>query len=55
MEIKPEDGGVYSVMANIYAHTEQWDDLVKIRRSLSSNKRAKKITGRSLIRLNGVN
>lgn len=52
MEIKPEDGGVYSVMANIYAHTEQWDDLVKVRRSLSANKRAKKITGRSLIRLN---
>lgn len=52
MQIKPEDGGVYSVMANIYAHTEQWDDLVKIRRSLSANKRASKITGRSLIRLN---
>ncbi|KAK7399300.1 hypothetical protein VNO78_10481 [Psophocarpus tetragonolobus] len=52
MEIKPEDGGVYSVMANIYAHTEQWDDLVKVRRSLSANKRAKKITGCSLIRLN---
>ncbi|KAF7834076.1 pentatricopeptide repeat-containing protein [Senna tora] len=45
MKIKPEDGGVYSIMANIYAHTEQWDDLVKIRRSLSTNKRAKKITG----------
>ncbi|TKY60516.1 Pentatricopeptide repeat-containing protein [Spatholobus suberectus] len=52
MEIKPEDGGVYSVLANIYAHTEQWDDLVKVRRSLSANKRAKKITGCSLIRLN---
>ncbi|KAK7318355.1 hypothetical protein RJT34_03054 [Clitoria ternatea] len=52
MEIKPEDGGVYSVMANIYAHNEQWDDLVKIRKSLSANKRAKKITGCSLIRLN---
>lgn len=51
MEIKPEDGGVYSIMANIYAHTEQWDDLVKIRRSLSANKRAKKISGFSLIRL----
>lgn len=53
MEIKPEDGGVYSVMANIYANTEQWDDLVKIRRSLGANRRAKKITGSSLIRLNG--
>ncbi|XP_061369892.1 pentatricopeptide repeat-containing protein At5g61800 [Gastrolobium bilobum] len=55
MDIKPEDGGVYSVMANIYAHTEQWDDLIKIRRSLSANKRAKKITGFSLIRLNDIN
>ncbi|XP_027343617.1 pentatricopeptide repeat-containing protein At5g61800 [Abrus precatorius] len=54
MEIKPEDGGVYSVMANIYAHTEQWDDLVKIRKSLGANRRATKITGRSLIRLNNV-
>ena len=52
MEIKPEDGGVYSVMANIYANTEQWDDLVKIRKSLGANRRAKKITGTSLIRLN---
>ncbi|XP_020233529.1 pentatricopeptide repeat-containing protein At5g61800 [Cajanus cajan] len=51
MEIKPEDGGVYSVLANIYAHAEQWDDLVMVRRSLSANKRAKKITGCSFIRL----
>ncbi|RDX81862.1 Pentatricopeptide repeat-containing protein, partial [Mucuna pruriens] len=50
MEIKPEDGGVYSVLANIYAHTEQWDNLVNIRRSLSANKRAKKITGCTLLR-----
>ncbi|XP_028766139.1 pentatricopeptide repeat-containing protein At5g61800-like [Neltuma alba] len=52
MEIKPEDGGVYSIMANIYAHTQQWDDVVKIRRLLSANKKAKKITAFSLIRLN---
>ncbi|KAK7358728.1 hypothetical protein VNO77_00666 [Canavalia gladiata] len=49
MEIKPEDGGVYSVMANIFAHTEQWDDLVNIRRSLGANRMAKKIIARSLI------
>ncbi|KAJ7957149.1 Pentatricopeptide repeat-containing protein [Quillaja saponaria] len=54
MEIKPEDGEVYSVMANIYANTEQWEDVVKFRRSMSSNKRAKKITGYSSIKLNGV-
>ncbi|XP_057422224.1 pentatricopeptide repeat-containing protein At5g61800 [Lotus japonicus] len=55
MQIKPEDGGVYSVMVNVFAHNEQWDDLVKIRRSLGANRRAKKITGRSLIRLNATN
>ncbi|KAJ7945203.1 Pentatricopeptide repeat-containing protein [Quillaja saponaria] len=53
MEIKPEDGGVYSVMANIYANTEQWEDVVKTRRSISSNKRVKKITGFSSIKLTG--
>ncbi|XP_054794671.1 pentatricopeptide repeat-containing protein At5g61800-like [Prosopis cineraria] len=52
MEIKPEDGGVYSIMANLYAYTGQWDDVVKIRRLLSANKRAKKIIAFSLIRLN---
>ncbi|MED6191994.1 hypothetical protein PIB30_006141 [Stylosanthes scabra] len=55
MEIKPEDGGVYSVMANIYAHTEQWDDLVKIRRSLGANRRADKIIGFSSVRLDDIN
>ncbi|KAI4336412.1 hypothetical protein L6164_014943 [Bauhinia variegata] len=52
MQLKPDDGGVYSILANIYAHTEQWDDLAKIRKSLSANKRVKKNTGFSLIRLN---
>ncbi|XP_015955761.1 pentatricopeptide repeat-containing protein At5g61800 [Arachis duranensis] len=55
MKIKPEDGGVYSVMANIYAHTEQWDDLAKIRRSFGANRRAKKINGLSSVRLDDVN
>ena len=54
MELKPDDGGVYSIMANMYAHKEQWDDLVKIRKSLSANRRVKKISGSSLIRLSDV-
>ncbi|PON97494.1 Tetratricopeptide-like helical domain containing protein [Trema orientale] len=53
MELKPEDGGVYSIMANVYANAEQWDDVVKMRRSRDS-KRVKKNAGCSLIQLDGV-
>ncbi|KAK7839965.1 pentatricopeptide repeat-containing protein [Quercus suber] len=52
MELKPEDGGVYSVMANVYANAEQWDDVVQIRRSMSA-KRVKRNAGCSFIKLNG--
>ncbi|KAF3441404.1 hypothetical protein FNV43_RR15318 [Rhamnella rubrinervis] len=55
MKVKPEDGGVYSMMANVYANAEQWDDVEKIRRSMDINRRViKKSAGCSLIRLNGV-
>ncbi|XP_059644164.1 pentatricopeptide repeat-containing protein At5g61800 [Cornus florida] len=53
IQVKPEDGGVYSVLANIYANAEQWDDLAKIRR-LRDCRRVKKSAGCSLIQLNGV-
>ncbi|KAJ0639247.1 hypothetical protein HanLR1_Chr16g0601881 [Helianthus annuus] len=26
MEIRPEDGGVYLTIADIYAHAKRWDD-----------------------------
>lgn len=51
IELKPKDAGVYSIMANIYANAEQWDDVVQIRRSMKTNKVKKKI-GCSLIQLN---
>lgn len=55
MKIKPDDGGVYSIMANIYANAEQWDDVEKMRRSVDVNKRViKKNAGCSLIRLDGI-
>lgn len=54
MELDPEDGGVYSIMASVYANAEKWDDVVKTRKSISANKRVKKNAGYSLIRLNGV-
>ncbi|KAI7986023.1 Pentatricopeptide repeat-containing protein [Camellia lanceoleosa] len=53
MEISPKDGGVYSILANIYANAKRWDDLGKIRR-LRDCMRVKKNAGCSLIRLDGV-
>ncbi|KAL5564741.1 hypothetical protein UlMin_027905 [Ulmus minor] len=54
MELKPEDGGVYSIMANVYANVEQWDDVVKVRRSMDSNNEIVKKAGWSLIGVDGV-
>nr|XP_043617510.1 pentatricopeptide repeat-containing protein At5g61800 [Erigeron canadensis] len=53
MEISPEDGGVYSTMANIYANAKRWDDLTKIRR-LRDSRRVNKNAGCSAIQLDGV-
>lgn len=55
MKVKPDDVGVYSMMVNVYASAELWDDVEKTRRSMGVNKRViNKIAGCSLIRLNGV-
>lgn len=54
MELKPDDGGVYSILANVYANAERWEDVMNIRRSLSSNRVVTKIAGFSLIQLDGV-
>ncbi|PWA73709.1 pentatricopeptide repeat (PPR) superfamily protein [Artemisia annua] len=53
MEISPEDGGVYSTMADIYANAKRWDDLTKIR-SLRDSRRVNKNAGCSLIQLDGA-
>ncbi|CAN4088663.1 unnamed protein product [Withania somnifera] len=53
MEVKPEDGGVYSILANVFADAGRWDDLVNIRRRRDCAK-IKKSAGCSLIQLNGV-
>lgn len=53
MEINPQDGGVYSVLASVYANAERWDDLAKIRR-LRDSRMVKKKAGCSLIQLNEV-
>ncbi|XP_021905761.1 pentatricopeptide repeat-containing protein At5g61800 [Carica papaya] len=53
MELKPEDGGVYSVMASVYANVGRWEDVVKIRKSMDC-KRVKRNAGWSSIKLNGI-
>ncbi|KAG9152450.1 hypothetical protein Leryth_015835 [Lithospermum erythrorhizon] len=53
MELKPEDGGAYSILANMYVNAERWDDLVKIRK-LRDCRSIKKIAGCSMIQLNGI-
>nr|GME20406.1 pentatricopeptide repeat-containing protein At5g61800 [Ipomoea batatas] len=54
MEMKPEDGGAYSILANVYANTERWDELVKIRRMRDGGRSIKKNGGCSLIHLNDI-
>ncbi|KAK4436719.1 Pentatricopeptide repeat-containing protein [Sesamum alatum] len=54
MEVKPEDGGVYSLLAHMYANSQRWDDLVKVRRLRDSRWGIKKIAGCSLIELDGI-
>nr|XP_009778501.1 PREDICTED: pentatricopeptide repeat-containing protein At5g61800 [Nicotiana sylvestris] len=53
MEVKPEDGGVYSILANVFADAGRWDDLVSIRKRRDCAK-IKKSAGCSLIQLNGM-
>ncbi|KAF2321376.1 hypothetical protein GH714_040470 [Hevea brasiliensis] len=45
MELKPEDGGVYSILANVYANADRWEDVVKIRSLMSGNSIVKKNAG----------
>ncbi|KAL8490007.1 hypothetical protein ACS0TY_025780 [Phlomoides rotata] len=54
MQVKPEDGGVYSVLAHMYANSQRWDDLVKVRRLRDCRWGIRKSAGCSLIELDGV-
>lgn len=49
----PEDGGVYSVMVDIYANSDMWDEVVRTR-SLMKARKVKKNAGCSLIKLDGI-
>ncbi|KAL0319023.1 UNVERIFIED_CONTAM: Pentatricopeptide repeat-containing protein [Sesamum angustifolium] len=54
MEVKPDDGGVYSLLAHMYANSQRWEDLVKMRRLRDSRWGIKKIAGCSLVELDGI-
>ncbi|GFP92925.1 pentatricopeptide repeat-containing protein at5g61800, partial [Phtheirospermum japonicum] len=54
MQVKPEDGGVYSVLAHMYANSQRWDDLVKVRRLRDCRWGIKKNAGCSWIELDGI-
>ncbi|GFP83956.1 pentatricopeptide repeat-containing protein at5g61800 [Phtheirospermum japonicum] len=54
MQVKPEDGGVYSVLAHMYANSQRWDDLVKVRRLRDCGWGIKKNAGCSWIELDGI-
>ncbi|XP_010523401.1 PREDICTED: pentatricopeptide repeat-containing protein At5g61800 [Tarenaya hassleriana] len=47
--LKPEDGGVYKVMAEMYANAERWEDVIRVRESMDEDKKVKKNTGCSLV------
>ena len=51
MILKPEDDGVYSIMADIYANAERWEDVARIRRLMNS-RQVKKNPATSLVQLN---
>lgn len=53
MALDPDDGGTYSIMANIYANARRWDDVAKMR-TLMHKRRVKKNAGGSLIQVDGV-
>ena len=51
MALNPEDDGVYSIMADIYANAGRWEDVARIRRLMHS-RQVKKNPGCSLVQLN---
>ncbi|KAK1259914.1 Pentatricopeptide repeat-containing protein [Acorus gramineus] len=49
MELGPDDSGIYTVMANVYANAERWDDVGRMRRLLDA-RGVKKNVGCSSVR-----
>lgn len=53
MDFFPEDGGVYSIMAGIYAGADRWEDVVRTRASMSAGPATRK-AGCSMIEVDGT-
>ncbi|XP_068663844.1 pentatricopeptide repeat-containing protein At5g66520-like [Aristolochia californica] len=53
VELTPTDGGVYVLLANIYATVGRWDDAKKVR-TLMTSKGISKTPGQSLIEVGGI-
>ncbi|KAL5718205.1 hypothetical protein ACHQM5_011135 [Ranunculus cassubicifolius] len=53
MELDPEDGGVYTVMANIYATRRRWEKVSKTRKLMEA-RNVSMNAGCSLIQVDGV-
>ncbi|KAJ0984457.1 hypothetical protein J5N97_002813 [Dioscorea zingiberensis] len=51
-ELGADDSGVYVLMSNIYANEGMWDHVSRIRRFMSES-RMKKVSGRSVIEVDG--
>ncbi|CAM8919128.1 unnamed protein product [Rhodiola kirilowii] len=52
MSLDPEDGGVYSIMLNVYANAERWDEVEVVKRLMRA-KRVKRTFGRSVVHMTG--
>ncbi|MQL78021.1 hypothetical protein Taro_010453 [Colocasia esculenta] len=49
LEINPEDSGIYSVLANIYASARRWKDVSRIRRLMDERKGRGKQPSRNMV------
>ncbi|CAN6464485.1 unnamed protein product [Victoria cruziana] len=52
LELDPEDGGIYSIMANIYAAAHRWEDVARLRKMMNING-VRKVPGCSFVEVNG--
>ncbi|KAI4319440.1 hypothetical protein MLD38_033037 [Melastoma candidum] len=53
LELDPEDSGVYSLLAEVYAKGKEWGEVSRVRRMMRERKAMKKAPGHSSIKLDG--
>ena len=54
VEIESSDSSIHTLLANIYASADRWEDVTKVREKMK-NLGVKKVPGCSSIEVNGVN